>query len=362
MRMRVRLCGAALLGLAGCGGGGGGGGDGGGGAAPTPGEGQAGTGSALPPRAGVFGGGQGRILYVQGGDRPQRVQEFDLATRQSRDVVAIARTQHHYLAGGVSRAQDGSFLVIDKVGASLDDRGWFYHCAADGTILHSFESPTTEPQGATISPDGRLAAYGMTTRIRGSDKYEARVVIVELATGAARQGVVLGGDDEPRDKILNPPRARTVWASDGNLYVITRYGLFRIDPATAAATRLHSFRVYDTGAATISPDGATIWFESEGGTGGNPALWSVGVATGGPVRRVERSRTGLQYAPVVSPDGQWLLMQQVSSSWTGVGTSAGYFVCAVRNATAPQDVESQDLRVFTAAGEGFTANGRMAWS
>ncbi len=354
-RLRVKMCAAALLGMAGCGGGGGGGGD----APPTPG-GQPDQG-VLPPRSGAFGGGQGKILYVQGGDAPQVVSEFDLATRRSRDVITLARTRHHYLAGGVSRARDGSFLVTDKVGASLDDRGWLYHCAADGTVLSSFESPTRDPSGATISPDARYSAHGVTGRIPGSDKYETQIILMDLRAGTAMRGVILGGDEEPLNKSLNPPNEHTVWAPGGTLYMMTRYGLFRVEPSTAVATRLHRFQIPVANSPSISPDGAYIWFEGEGGSGGRPALWSLNIQTGEMLRRVERSRTGLQYAPTVSPDGQWLLMQQVTSVATGVGTRNTFFVSALRITAAAQDAESLELKVVDAAGEGFSANGRMAW-
>ena len=318
-------------------------------------------GTNLPPRSGAFGGGQGKILFVQSGDFPQTVRLFDLATRQLRDVATIARTRHHRLSNGLTRARDGSFLVTDKISTDFRDRGWFHHCAADGTLLNSFEASTSVAEGASISPDGRRAANGATYSLAATERYETRVVITDLKSRVAREGVVLGANDEPRDKIRTPPQERTVWAPNGALYVLTRYGLFQVDPETAVVTRLHSFRLADVQSPSIAPDGAHIWFEGEGGTGGKPALWSLNIATGEAVRRVERSRTGMQYAPTLSPDGQWLLMQQVSSAWTGIGTASYFHVSALRIASAPIDAENLETRILTSAGEPFTAGGRMAW-
>lgn len=347
----------AMLALAGCGGGGGSGG--GGSTDGTTDQPQAG--SNTPPRTGAFGGGQGKLLFVQSGNAPQIVRLFDLATRQTTDLVTIARTRNHVLGGGLTRAQDGSFLVTDKISTELRDPGWMYHCAADGRILNSFQASTSVADGAAISPDGLRAANGATYSLSGSRGYETRVVITTLATGTAIEGVVLGAADEPRDKILTPPQERMVWAPDGRLFVLCRYGLFQVNPDTAAVTRLQTFRLVDTTSPSISPDGTTIWFEGAGGTGGRPAIWSLNIATGEAAMRVQRSRTGMQYAPTVSPDGQWLMMQQVSSTVAGGGTSSYFYVGAMRLASGLSDTEGLDLNVLTASGEAFTAGGRMAW-
>lgn len=346
----------ALTGLAGCGGGGGGGGSSGtggtGGASVAPGN--------TPPARGSFGGGQGKLLFVQSGDFPQVVREFDLATRQVRDLVTIARSRVHRLVGGVSRANDGSFLVTDYISTSFDDMGVYHHCAADGSVLKSIASPIRLTEGAVISPDARLAAYAVNQWITGS-RYELRVLLTQLATAEVKAVTLLSNQDEPSDWESRPVMARAIWAPDGTLYVAARFGLFRVDPGTGAVSRLLTFELPDFTVPTISPDGRRIWFQGAAGTGYPPAIWSIDIASGVIARRTDRSRTGMQYAPVVSPDGNWLAMQQLRSEWTGIGTREFFVISAIRVTESPVDTQDLDVRVQSSEGGEVTAGSRMVW-
>lgn len=114
------------------------------------------------------------------------------------------------------------------------------------------------------------------------------------------------------------------------------------------------------GNATASADGRSIWFDMALGNPYGNAIWSLDLASGALTQRSIRSVSGKQYAPAFSPDGNWLLMQEVGLKYIGALLIYNT-LCAVRLTGERVDTESLQTAIRNGSGDGFTANSRAVW-
>lgn len=355
---------AGALTLTGCGGGGGGGG------AETP-TGQDPTvpdpatttgGSRLPPRTGSFGGGQGQILFVAGGDYPTQVIRFDLASRQLVVLGTFRRAERtgFHLVGGVTRANDGSFLVADYQ-LSLNEISRLYHCAPDGTVIRSVDMVDTIVNGASLSPDGRTAAY---VNFAYGDGWKTinSVFVVDLASARTTRILLVDPNPALLPEGWGPSRGgQTIWAPDGTLYVLNGSGLSRVDIAAGTTTPLHVVALEGPDNSVVTPDGREIWFDCKRDGIISKRLWSMDIASGALKSRSVREQGGDHFAPNFSPDGQWLLLQDIVLTYVGIGISSAHYIAAIRGIDTPFDTHKQSTEIWTADGVRPTASRRMAW-
>lgn len=369
------------FGVAGCGGSGGGGGGennangdtatGGDGRSsrspfetPNPADGTA-TGN-VPPATGSFGGGQGKILLVEGGDRPKAVIQVDLASRQLQTITTIQGSTSRFIGGGVSRASDGSFVIIDYEVVGPTSK--IYHHGPDGSLLKTIDSGQSLLNGGTVSPDASQVAYIRSVYVRVSNSFpfyenQVWVFLVDLRTGEKTSRVLISHEEPTAfDKAaIGISYWTTVYMPDGQLYALLPTGLYRIDRSTAVSTRLFQPDIGIPAQGVASPDGRSIYFVQGRGNPYGGTIWSIDIASGALTRRSIRSQSGEQFAPGFSPDGNWMMLQETSLTYLGIAVASYYWLCAIRN--APEPIDSQNLRtaVFGSDGKGFTASGRMAW-
>ena len=343
---------AAALGLAGCGGGGGGGagspGDDGQASAPT---------GDVPPASGVFGGGQGKILYVDD-DQANVVKELDLSTRRIRTIAEIPRRGSYAILGGVKRAQDGSILVTDY---EITKASSVYLFGSDGSLRKTFAFSTWLPQGATLSPDGRSIAYVNSRMVQPEGEWFHRpvveVTIIDVLSGRETVGTLLGLDDPTPDKGALAVATLTAWASDSTLYVLVPNRLYRVDRASAKPTRIHDMPSHAGRTLIVSPTDREIWFEANQGSPYGSCLWSVDVSSGQARQRSVRSVRGRQYCPAFSPDGQWLQQGRLGQ-YVPVEYSE---IHAMRLTEAPVDAENLATAMLDSGGKRLVARHQMVW-
>lgn len=319
---------------------------------------------------GAFGGGQGKILFAEGRIFPQSISEFDLATRQVRRLVDYGQDFIlNRVAGGVSRAKDGTFAVIRN---PTDQSSVILHYQADGTRLHEWTLPpqlipnvpninhlAERPrnafhEGGALSPDAKSIALAESTV--GGIRLE--VVILDVQSGRPVIHDLLGESDLPQDK--SNLRASTLWSLAGELYVISDVGLHRVDRATGTGTLMHSVPLDHPHAPMMSPDGRTIYFDQNRGNPRGGTIWSMDVASGVLTRRSIRSIYGAQYSPALSPDGEWLLLQEDQFGTVLTG-SLPKVVSAVRLAEPPHDTQNMRIGIEDASGQVHYGLGRMVW-
>ena len=346
---------AGVLGLAGCGGGGGGSsGD----SSGDDGQTQTPTGN-VPPASGAFGGGQGKILYVEHTIAPKTLMELDLATRAIRGVARVEETT---LTGGVTRAADGSFLLTgDGQRMSASMRAYLYR--SDGSLVKSFDLQTTTTTGAALSPDGRSIVYAGLSYDYGptGPKSVLFAAIIDVQSGEIISKIMLGLADPPANKIPLGVAAQSVWTPDSTPYVAIPGALYRIDRVTAAATKVHEMDQSSPHSLAVSPDGRQIWYESVLGSPVEQCLWSIDIATGEKKQRVVRSKRGRQHAPGFSPDGKWLLMTQGRAEYTGIGFLDYSEISAIPLPTGSVDTENIEPFILNSSGEKVGAYDRMVW-
>ncbi|MBK9946454.1 MAG: hypothetical protein IPP12_04610 [Nitrospira sp.] len=345
---------------------------------PTP-------GGNLPPASGSFGGGQGKILFAEGIELPRSIAEFDLATRQVRTLVNYS--QDYILkrvVGGVSRANDGSFVVVRNPGPGAS--AVILHYQADGTRLHEWtvpkqltpgvpnlfglaESPRNAfNEGGALSPDGKSIALAEITV--GGDRLEVAILDVQSGTWVFND-LLRANDDPPNKTTMNPS---TLWSPTGELYVLSTVGLHKVDRVTGVGTLVHPVPLHSPHAPIMSSDGRTIYFEQLYGNPLGGTIWSMDVASGEPTRRSMRSIFGGQYSPTLSPNGEWLLMQEanlIGSVFAPapiftpnplIGAKATPLnISAIRLSETPIDTQNLNIWILDAAGQFHPANGRMAW-
>ena len=359
---------ASLLTLAGCSGGGksddsaggdGGGGGGGGGGSNGGGNGGAVSGN-VPPASGVFGGGEGKILFTESSS----VYRFDLLSRQLSRLGTYQKNTEDRLAGGITRASNGNFLVTTYSDLKYRSRAWY--CDSQGTLIRDLDLGTSTLWGSALSPDGTTIAlvnrWLDTSGVNWTPIYDVR--LVDVATGAINDVRLIAATD-PNAPVRNyedSVMAQMVWAPDGTLYGLTSIGLYRVDRQAGRSVLLHSYLIGSTLNSFVHPNGREIWFsyadEEQKGT----RVGSIDITTGVVTRR-SASSSGLDEhrAPCLSPDQQWLLMQDVLTRYTGIGFSYTAHVAAIRLQIPPIDQRGVPTEFRDAAGDKFTANGRMIW-
>ncbi|MFO0698478.1 MAG: hypothetical protein U0236_04555 [Nitrospira sp.] len=335
------------------------------------------VGGNLPPMTGSFGGGQGKILFAEGINLPTSISELDLATRRVRVLVDYSQDSFNRVVGGVSRANDGTFAVVRDPGETEDPV--ILHYRADGVLLHKwlveridnlFGVPVNLPrpaptEGGALSPDGKSIAYVGISR----DRTRAEVVIRNVQDGP---WVIKDLPDAPPNKTTM--HTSTLWSPAGELYVISEVGLHKVDRTTGGGTLLHSVPLFRPHAPVFSSDGRTIYFDQLSGNPRGGTVWSMDVVTGETTRRSMRLPYGEQYSPALSPDGQWLLMQEANLIGS-VFAPAPIFtpnpvigsisvplnISAIRSSEVPIDTQNLNIWIVDAAGQSHLANGRMVW-
>ena len=316
----------------------------------------------VPPSTGAFGGGQGRVLFVAGGNYTKSIMQVDLASRQLQTLATIQGSVFRQIFGGVTRANDGSFVIVDYELSGPASQ--ILHYAPDGGLIRAFPTGKSFLNGAAISPDARQAAFVDTAYIKVSNSYPfsrdaLRLFLMNLQTGEIAYTDLMAPQEEPSDK--GPIRTGAIYTPDGRLYVLASNGLYRYDPSSHSTTRLHTPDIGNPYNVVASPDGASLWFEQGRGNPYGATIWSIDIASGALTRRSIRSRSGGQYAPAFSPDRQWLLLQETSLEYLGIAINSYYYVCAVRNTAEPLDTQDLRTAILDSAGKGFTASGRMVW-
>ena len=361
-----------LVTLAGCPGGSDGDGGGGGGDSSSGGSSGGSSGSRgsnntsgstsgdTPPPSGMFGGGQGRILFVNGAS----VFEYDLATRQIKGLGTYRQAEGYDLVGGVTRANDGSFLVSDYKLSGNNSR--VYHCDSTGKVLHAYALKDRNVVGVSLSPDGTRFAYVRTWI--DSSKFDwmtmRECTIVDLATGGVTEIRLIQPTDPnaPQRNYEDRVRQEMVWAPDGTLYGMTSIGLYRVDVAAGRSVLLHSFQIDTPVHPWVHPDGREVWFTYHDEPESGKRIGKVDIATGA-FSKISASSDGLNdhVAPSLSPDRRWLLMQDVIAKYNGLGFTYYYHVGAIRFTDPPINQDGVPTEFKQANGEKFTAFGRMAW-
>ncbi len=343
---------------------------------PTP-------GGNLPPTTGTFGGGQGKILFAEGGLQPYAISEFDLATRQVRRLVDYSQDNSlKPVLGGVSRANDGSFTVVRDPGPGAS--AVILHYQADGSLLHEWTVPKQRTPGApnnlfglgesprgpfteggALSPDAKSIALVAPTRFG----LRLEVVTLDVQSGTFDYVDVLRANDAPSDK--TNMRASTFWSPSGELYVLSNVGLHKVDRATGVGTLVHQVPLKEPHAPTMSSDGRSIYFSQCCGNPNGGSIWSMDVASGEVTRRSTRSVSGQQSSPALSPDGEWLLLQEAGSSavliFPGLGPNPigalgiPFNISAVRLSDPPIDTQNLNIWIVDAAGQPHFSQSRMVW-
>lgn len=339
------------------------------------------VGGNVPPATGSFGGGQGKILFAEGGLYPYAISEFDLATRQVRRLVDYSLDNSlKPVLGGVSRANDGSFVVVRNPGFNIDPNvsAVILHYQADGTRLHEWTVPP-QPipgnitwqriafnEGGALSPDGKSIALAEITL--GGARLEVLILDVQ-SDKFSPPSYLLGENDAPPNKTtLNPS---TFWSPTGELYVLSTVGLHKVDRVTGVGTLVHAVSLKEPHAPTMSSDGRSIYFSQCCGNPIGGSIWSMDVASGEVTRRSTRSVSGQQSSPALSPDGEWLLLQEAGSSAVLISPGLGpnpigalgipFNISAVRLSEPPIDTQSLNIWIVDAAGQPHFSQSRMVW-
>ena len=153
-----------------------------------------------------------------------------------------------------------------------------------------------------------------------------------------------------------------VWSPDGRLFVMTSVGLFQVDVATGESTYLHDLQLMVPQDPSFSGDGKELLFAAARQGITDTKAWSMDVATGEVKMLSEVTGDGYIHAPASSPDGQWLLMQDVILTLIpSMGVKSQYTLAAVRRAATPFDATGQFTGIKDNANFLPTADSRMVW-
>ena len=89
--------------------------------------------------------------------------------------------------------------------------------------------------------------------------------------------------------------------------------------------------------ATVSPDGATLWFHQAAGNPYGPAIWSMDLKTLETRRRLYDELSFGLYCPTPSPDGNYLALIQGQAYTDGVTGSVTAYLGAAPMRSAETD-------------------------
>ena len=352
-RQYCRGLAVGMFGLVGCGGGGGGS-DSAGGGQPAP-----SVGGQTPPKSGSFGGGSGKILYVEMAYAPTSVKELDLASRKIRTVVTLQRGEYE---GGVTRASNGTFALLVSV---LREKSTIYIHRDDGSLVRSFPLKDYTMPAVAISPSGQYVVYAWAdTRNATSiwtDDNHLLAEVIEIASGKEREFTLLDDEVSPRDKSLYALTACPIWLSDTVFCVMFRGGYVQVDIDSGSVTRVLDDKFPRPEVVSVGPNKSELWFQSPNGNPYGSAIWSLSLADQAIKQRLTRSKGGYQYAPTFSPDGQWVLMQQGDFLTGVVGAGLSTVLSAIRASSEQIDTEGLDVAIRDVGGGLVLAMDRMAW-
>jgi hypothetical protein len=368
---RAALQTLAALSVAGCGGGGG--------DTPSPSPAPVGASPAPPasppasvssarnpnasPATGTFGGGQGKILFVEDDDG-RTVKEIDLRTRQISTLVTPV-SGVSYIRGGVSRAANGRFAVLMGESFSIskpaeigvfDASGNTVKRVAPGlqVVYHPAQS------GALIAPDGNKVAYIVSGFIKlvGDARRDALVMVAVMDVGSGEVNYI----EVLRAATSDASTPAIVWTPDSRqVLFLNRTSLRRIDVATSAVTKIHDLDLSELGGAHLAGDGRTLWFNQTRGNANGPTIWSMDIDKATLQRRSLATRHYGQYQPVLSPDGQWMLMQEGIAFSNGSSGFVTHYMTAMRITDPPVDTGGLANEILDSTGKRFEAYFRMAW-
>lgn len=105
-----------------------------------------------------------------------------------------------------------------------------------------------------------------------------------------------------------------------------------------------------------------MWFTYDDEPDSGERVGKVDIATGA-FSKISASSSGLNdhLAPSLSPDRTWLLMQDVTAKYNGLGFIYYHYVGAIRLTNRPIDQNGVPTEFKQANGEKFAAWGRMVW-
>lgn len=322
--------------------------------------------SDVAPVAGAFGGGEGQILFVDGGQ--SSVWQLDLASRLFRKIAEPNSHWDWSILDGVTRSTTGSFAVLSRKFLGLESQVFVF--SADGSLINATSITYMNGHavsGAAISPEGRLVAwveedqpglysrdYRLFTRLRVWD------IVARLLWSVTIQE---RPDRDSRDPAYSDSFT-AYWTPEGELKVLAIDGIYDIDLANLTSRRAKNLALSYPRSPVVGPDGQTLFFQQSRGNVFNgtnhPTIWSLDPVTDTLTRRSVYSGLG-QFSPAVSPDGQWLLMTEAVGSYALGILSESRFVTAVRLSDQPFDTNGVPNEILGAQGARFTADGRVAW-
>lgn len=325
-------------------------------------------GGNVPSASGTFGGGQGKVLFAEGLNFPNSVSEFDLATRQVHTLAIVRPAISFAIDGGVTRANDGTFAVTGHDLSEPLAKTIVHHYQANGTFIRGWILDRAFFEGGALSPDAKSVALVQSTVFED----RLQIMILDLQSGKTVSGDLLGTNDSPHNKA--DLHASAVWSPAGELYVISEVGLHRVDRLTGAATLVHAVSLFHPRSPMMTPDARTIYFDQLSGNPRGGTIWSMELASGTLTRRSVRSKDGDQYSPTLSPDGEWMLLQEVNSAAGAIAPapinapnplsgslSVPFVVSAVRLSEPPPDTQNLLIKIVDVSGRAHSARGRMVW-
>ena len=297
---------------------------------------------------------------------PKSVKELDLASRQIRTVLTLQRDHAFWeYTGGVTHANNGTFALLDYNSALLSQISTIYIHRDDGSLVRSFPLKDDNMPAVAISPSGQYVVYAWAdtrnaTSIWTNDNHLIAGVI-DIASGEEREFTLLDDDDSPSDKSRYSLTTCPVWLSDSVFYVMFRGGYAQVDISSSSVARVLDDKFPKPEVVSVGPNKDELWFQSPQGNRYGSTIWSISLADQTMKQRSMRSRSGYQYAPAFSPDGQWMLMQQGEFLTNIVGSGLSTVLGAIRVSREPIDTEGMDVAIRDVSGGPVLAMERMAW-
>lgn len=353
---------AVTVGLAGCGGGGGGGDDAGSTTNPA-------SGGDLNPPGGNFGGGQGRILYVDKSIK-HNIREFDLATRTERIFAQVDAAVTAEVYGGVSRSQASGRVaalvelraVNGSIGVFGGTRTQVYD--ASGRLLRShdqeygFKGLTS---GAVLSRDGSRVAWGGYFAPAEGARH-TRIFVLEVDSGR------MTSFNFENVSGLADQSAEPFWLPDGRLMILSDEGIYEVDSAFTSARKTINASLPGAGNPQLAADGRTLWFNQvAGGTRGSQ-IWTLDLTTLAMRHRYVDTDSYAMTAPTPSPDGRWVAIAYYASTCGGQCSPSvsPWLVTAMGIVGVSNDLVDTTRMTTLMLWAGttatyFRAEGRMAW-
>lgn len=317
--------------------------------------------SATPPKTGIFGGGQGKILFIDDGAR--RIQQFDLKSRTISTLATPASVSEE-LFGGISRASNGNIAVLSGETMGYGGTTTITIFDASGKQISQMPSGIASiyvEDAAIISPDGGSVAVvgeGKMDQLRGDDnRWFLRVRILSVPSGTAKTINVIASDGD-----LPAQKPSLAWTQEGTLLLLTVNAVYKIDAATGSVAKLHSLSPILTEPKAAFVNGNDIWFDQKRGNTYGGTIWSIDLANGAQKQRSKRRNGYGQTSPAISPDGQWLLLQQGDTYSHAEGSvDADLTIAAIPLTNAPTGAGRDNAYLLDKQGGKIETSLRMIW-